>query len=76
MRLPESLGGRVKKKAKKRPGRPSAAGGRVKFTTTLPPDVLKWLREFDEDGNVSAAITVLVRAKMTLQVNQTSNGGK
>lgn len=67
----------MKRKAiKKRPGRPSAAGGRVKFTTTLPPDVLKWLREFDEDGNVSAAITTLVRAKMTLQVNQPTESRK
>lgn len=57
-----------RKAAKKRPGRPSAVGGRVKFTTTLPPDVLKWLREFTPDGNVSAAITALVRAKMTLEI--------
>lgn len=60
----------MKRKAiKKRPGRPSAVGGRQKLTTTLPPDVIKWLHEYG-DGNISGAITALVRAKMTLQVNQ------
>lgn len=54
----------------KRLGRPPLKRGRhERVNVTLPPDVIKWLREFD-DGNLSGAITALVRAKMTLQVNQ------
>jgi hypothetical protein len=57
----------VKKKAKKRPGRPSAAGGRVKFTTTLPADIVESLREIG-GGNASQAIIMLVKATMAIRV--------
>lgn len=51
----------MRKKAKKRPGRPSAAGGRVKFTTTLPAHIVEVLRRIGR-GNASQAIIVLVEA--------------
>ena len=57
----------MKRKAKKRPGRPSAAGGRVKFTTTLPADIVEALREIGS-GNASQAIIMLVRAAMDIRI--------
>jgi hypothetical protein len=57
----------VKRKAKKRPGRPSAAEGRVKFTTTLPVDVVEALKQIG-GGNASQAIITLVRAAMAIRV--------
>lgn len=50
---------RLKRKAKKRPGRPALAGGRVKFTTTLPIGYDERLRSIGK-GNASAAIVWLV----------------
>jgi hypothetical protein len=47
-------------------GRPKATGGRVKFTTTLPADVVKALREIG-DGNASRAIILLVRGAKGIQ---------
>jgi hypothetical protein len=49
----------VRKKAKKRPGRPSAVGGRVKLTTTLAPATVNWLRTIGV-GSISGAIEDLV----------------
>lgn len=58
-----------RKSAKKRPGRPSAVGGRVKFTTTLPADVVEALREIG-GGNASQAIIMLVRAATAIRVTE------
>lgn len=64
----------MRKKAKKRPGRPSAAEGRVKFTTTLPPQTIIDLGILAADeGHASSAqvIVKLVRIAMELRpVNQ------
>lgn len=49
----------MKRKAKKRPGRPSAAGGREKLTTTLSPVTIKWLRAMGT-GSISRAIESFV----------------
>jgi hypothetical protein len=48
-------------------GRPSAAGGRVKFTTTLPAEIVEALREIG-GGNASQAIIMLVKAAMAIRV--------
>lgn len=47
------------RKSAKRPGRPPLAGGREKFTTTLPGYVIAHLRKIG-DGNASAGIVWLV----------------
>ncbi len=47
------------KATKKRPGRPSAAGGRQKLTTTLSPVTIKWLFVMGT-GNISRAIEAYV----------------
>lgn len=47
----------MKRKAKKRAGRPAL--GRVKFTTTLPPGYAERLQTIG-NGNASAAIVMLV----------------
>lgn len=57
----------MKKKAKKRAGRPAL--GRVKFTTTLPVDVVEALREIG-GGNASQAIIILVKAAMAARVTE------
>lgn len=49
----------MKRKAKKRAGRPALEGGRVKFTTTLPADTIMYLRNLG-GNNVSRAIIELV----------------
>jgi len=57
----------VKRKAKKRPGRPSAAEGRVKFTTTLPPETIvdmKILTVEAGHSSMSQLIVQLVKAAM------------
>jgi hypothetical protein len=53
----------VRKKAKKRPGRPSAAGGRVKLTTTLAPATVKWLRVMGSNS-VARAIEDLMQSEL------------
>jgi hypothetical protein len=58
---------RSKRPSKKRPGRPAAAEGRVKFTTTLPADIVEALREIG-GGNASQAIIMLVRAAMDIRI--------
>lgn len=58
-----------RKTAKKRPGRPAATGGRVKFTTTLPADIVDALRTIG-GGNASQAIIMLVKAAMAIKVTQ------
>jgi hypothetical protein len=67
----------MKRKAKKRAGRPAL--GRVKFTTTLPADVVESLREIG-GGNASQAIIMLVRAAMDIRVTnktiRSDNQGK
>jgi hypothetical protein len=50
-------------KQKKRRGRPALAGGRVKFTTTLPESTVHELREIGQ-GNASQAIIQLVNAEI------------
>lgn len=63
-----------RKASAKRLGRPPLKKGRhERVNVTLPPDVIEWLRAYG-DGNLSMAIRVLVRAKMTLQVNQEGHG--
>lgn len=49
----------MKRKTKKRAGRPALAEGRVKFTTTLPERVVALLRKIGH-GNASGAIIALV----------------
>ena len=51
----------MKRKAKKQAGRPALAGGRVKFTTTLPAHIVEVLRHVGR-GNASQAIIMLVEA--------------
>lgn len=46
-------------------GRPPIAGGREKFTTTLPDYVVKHLRKIG-NGNASAGICWLVDAELKL----------
>jgi hypothetical protein len=53
----------VKKKAKKRPGRPAAAGGREKLTTTLSPVTILWLRAMGT-GSISRAIESFVTQEL------------
>lgn len=66
----------MKRKAKKRPGRPSAAGGRVKFTTTLPPETLADMNILTVEAGysgMSQLIVQLVKAAMERRsVNQTA----
>jgi len=57
----------MKRRAKKRAGRPAL--DRVKFTTTLPADVVEALREIG-GGNASQAIIMLVKAAMAIKVTQ------
>lgn len=49
----------MKKQAKRRPGRQPLAGGRVKFTTTLPAEAVKEIRKIGQ-GNASAGILQLL----------------
>ncbi len=49
----------ARKVAKKRPGRPSAAEGRQKLTTTLSPVTVKWLFVMGV-GSISRAIEAFV----------------
>lgn len=56
----------MKRKIKKRPGRHSAVGGRVKLTTTLAPATVKWLRVLGV-GNIARAIEGLVEYELSIK---------